>query len=68
MIPSIGGLYSEKSSQLGNIRKPNIDEMINLQIFNAKQLQANDLNPLKALAGCPRNSSYSCINEFYREI
>ncbi len=68
VIPSIGVLYSEEHSQLGMVLKPNIDTMYDLHLFNAFELKKNGLNPLKAIAGCPKNSSYSAINEFYKEI
>ncbi len=65
VIPSIGLVYPEENTKMSKCIMPEINFVKRIQKTNIMQMVNNNLNPLLALAGNPRNGSYSPIKEYY---
>ena len=68
VIPSPGILYSDPHSKLGEVQPIHAKEHFWALIKVSQHLQKAALNPRHAKAGCPRNGSYSALNEVFSAL
>ena len=67
VISSIGLIYPERNTELYGMEMPSEYIVKEVNYNNTECIIKNKLNPLKVLAGCPRNGAYSPVKEYYED-